>query len=103
VTTSEPVYYRASFGSLGSAMPRTCVTFVSSAAAEAGVADRLGLQRQVRPVERTRTITKRDLIRNDALPVIDVDPETFAVSVDGSHATVPPAESISMNRLIFFS
>jgi urease subunit alpha len=103
VTTAQPVYYRPSFGSLGSAMPRTCVTFVSSAASEAGVADRLGLQRQVLPVERTRTITKRDLVRNDALPVIDVDPETFAVTADGSHATVPPAESISMNRLFFFS
>jgi urease subunit alpha len=103
VTTAQPVYYRPSFGSLGSAMPGTCVTFVSSAASEAGVADRLGLQRQVLPVERTRTITKRDLVRNDALPVIDVDPETFAVTADGSHATVPPAESISMNRLFFFS
>lgn len=103
VTTAEPVCYRPSFGSLGSAMPKTCVSFVSAAAHDNGIADRLGLQRQVRPVERTRTITKRDLVRNDALPVIDVDPETFAVSVDGSHATVPPAESVSMNRLVFFS
>jgi urease subunit alpha len=103
VTTAEPVYYRPSFGSLGSAMPRTCVSFVSTAAYEDGVADRLGLERRVLPVERTRTITKRDLVRNDALPVIDVDPETFAVTADGSHATVPPAESVSMNRLYFFS
>jgi len=103
VTTAEPVLYRPSFGSLGSAMPKTCVSFVSSAAYGAGVADRLELQRQVRPVQRTRTITKRDLVRNDALPVIDVDPETFAVTADGSHATVPPAESVRLNRLIFFS
>src|SRR5215469_1245040 len=103
VTTAEPVYYRASFGSLGQAMAKTCVSFVSPAACEAGVADRLELQRQVRPVERTRTITKRDLLRNDALPAIDVDPETFAVTVDGSLAAVPPAERISMNRLFFFS
>jgi urease subunit alpha len=103
VTTAEPVLYRPSFGSLGSAMPKTCVSFVSSAAYEGGVADRLELRRQVRPVERTRTITKRDLVRNDALPVIDVDPETFAVNVDGSHATVPPAEAVKLNRLIFFS
>ena len=103
VTTAEPVYYRPSFGAHGSAMPKTCVSFVSAAACEAGVADHLQLQRQVRPVERTRTITKRDLIRNDALPVIDVNPETFAVLVDGNLATVPPAESVSMNRLFFFS
>jgi len=103
VTTAEPVCYRPSFGSLGSARPRTCVSFVSSAAFESGVADRLELRRQVRPVERTRTITKRDLVRNDALPVIDVDPETFAVTADGTHATVAPAKSISLNRLLFFS
>jgi urease subunit alpha len=103
VTTAEPVCYRPSFGALGSAMPGTCVSFLSMAACEAGVADRLGLRRLVRPVERTRTITKRDLVRNDALPDIEVNPETFAVTVDGSHATVPPAESVSMNRLYFFS
>jgi urease subunit alpha len=103
VTTAEPVCYRPSFGSLGSALAKTCVSFVSSAACEAGVAERLQLRRQVRPVERTRTITKRDLVRNDALPVIEVDPETFTVKADGVHATVPPAESISLNRLVFFS
>jgi urease subunit alpha len=103
VITAEPVCYRPSFGALGSALAKTCVSFVSAAACEAGVAERLGLRRQVRPVERTRTITKRDLVRNDALPVIDVDPETFAVKADGVHATVPPAESISLNRLVFFS
>jgi urease subunit alpha len=103
VTTAEPVCYRPMFGAFGSALAKTCVSFVSAAACEAGVAERLQLQRQVRPVERTRTITKRDLVRNDALPAIKVDPETFAVTVDGVHATVPPAESISLSRLYFFS
>jgi urease subunit alpha len=103
VGTAEPVCYRPMFGSFGSALEQTCISFVSRAAYEAGVADRLQLRRQVRPVERTRTITKRDLVRNDALPVIEVDPETFAVKADGKHATVAPAKSISLNRLVFFS
>ncbi len=103
VTTAEPVCYRPMFGAFGSALAKTCVSFVSAAACEAGVAERLELQRQVRPVERTRTITKRDMVRNDALPAIEVDPETFAVTADGVHATVPPAESISLSRLYFFS
>jgi urease subunit alpha len=103
VTTAEPVCYRPMFGSLGSALPKTCVSFVSSAAHEAGVAGRLGLQRQVRPVERTRTITKRHMVRNNALPAIEVDPETFAVTADGMRATVAPAEAIRVNRLYFFS
>jgi urease subunit alpha len=74
VPTAESVRYRPMFGSFDSALARTCVSFVSAAAYEAGVAERLELRRQVRPVERTRTITKRDLVRNSALPAIKVDP-----------------------------
>ena len=103
VTTAEPVCYRPMFGAFGSAQAKTCVSFVSQAAYENGVAERLQLQRQVRPVERTRTITKRDMVRNNALPAITVDPETFAVTADGVQATVPPAKSVSLSRLYFFS
>ncbi len=103
VTTAEPLCYRPMFGAFGSALPRTCVSFVSAAAYEGGVAQRLQLRRLVRPVERTRTITKRDLVRNDVLPAITVDPETFAVTADGVQATVPPAKSVNLNRLYFFS
>ena len=101
--TPQPVCYRPMFGAFGPALAKTCVSFVSAAAYAGGVAERLQLQRQVRPVERTRTITKRDLVLNDALPSIEVDPETFAVKADGVHATVPPAKSVSLNRLYFFS
>ena len=101
--TCQPVCYQPMFGAFGSALARTCITFVSAAAYEAGVAERLQLERQVRPVERTRTITKRDLVRNDVLPAITVDPETFAVTADGVPATVPAAKSVSLNRLYFFS
>lgn len=101
--TPQPVYYRPMFGSFGSALQRTCVSFVSRAAYESGIAERLQLRRQVRPVERTRTITKRDMVRNSALPVIDVNPETFAVTADGERATVTPAQSLRLNRLYFFS
>ena len=101
--TCEPVSYRPMFGAFGAALPKTCVSFVSAAAYEAGVAERLQLQRQVRPVERTRTITKCDLVRNNALPAITVDPETFAVIADGVQATVPAATSVSLNRRYFFS
>jgi urease subunit alpha len=101
--TTQPVTYRPMFGSLGGALPRTCVSFVSRAAYENGIAGRLGLRRQVRPVQRTRTITKRDMVRNSYLPAIHVDPETFAVTADGVRMTVPPASSVRLNRLYFFS
>ncbi|WP_165221663.1 urease subunit alpha [Aquisphaera insulae] len=100
--TCQPMIYRPMFGDFGSARYQTCVTFISREAHELGVAEKYGLQKIVRPVYGTRTITKRDLVRNDFLPRIDVDPQTFAVTVDGVHATVEPPKSISLNRLHFF-
>ena len=100
---TEPVIYKPMFGAFGSALSQTCVTFMSRAGYDAGVAGKLGLQRQVMPVRGTRSLTKRDMVRNDLAPRIEVDPETFAVKVDGVHATVPAASKLSMNQLYFFS
>lgn len=101
--TPQPTYYRPMFGAQGDALPATCVTFVSGAAHAAGIQERLGLKRQVIPVRNTRKIGKRNMIRNSATPKIEVNPETFAVTLDGVHATVPPAKEISLNQKYFFS
>ena len=101
--TPQPVMYRPMFGAFGAASPQTCVTFVSRAGYDAGIAERLDLRRQVMPVFNTRTLTKRDMVRNSGTPHIEVNPETFAVKVDGKHATVKPAERIALNQLYFFS
>ena len=101
--TPQPMLYRPMFGAFGGAMPDTCVTFISQAAHQRGLADRLGLRRKVLPVSGTRTLTKRDMIRNDTLAKIEVDPQTFAVKVNGTHATAPPAKSLALNQLYFFS
>ena len=101
--TPQPVIYRPMFGSFGRALPETCVSFVSRAAYDNGIANKLDLKRKVMPVYGTRTITKRDMVRNGLTPKIEVNPETFAVKVDGVHATVQPAKSISLNQLYFFS
>jgi urease subunit alpha len=101
--TPQPVMYRPMFGAFGQALPETCISFVSRAAYDNGIANKLGLRRKVMPVYGTRTITKRDMVRNGLTPKIEVNPETFAVKVDGVHATVKPAKSISLNQLYFFS
>lgn len=101
--TPQPVYYRPMFGALGSTLAQTCVTFVSHAAHERGVKSKLELQRQVMPVYGTRTVTKREMVRNTATPRIEVDPESFAVTADGVHATVPPSRSLALNQMYFFS
>jgi len=81
----------------------SCVTFVSGAAHAAGVGERLGLNRQVIAVRNTRKIGKRDMVRNSGTPNIEVSPETFAVTVDGKHATVEPLKTVSLNQKYFFS
>ncbi|GIJ25176.1 urease subunit alpha [Micromonospora qiuiae] len=101
--TPQPVYYRPAFGATGSQVAKNCVTFVSKAAYECGIGEQLGLQRQVMPVYRCRNLTKRDMVRNDRTPKLEVDPETFAVKIDGVHATVPPASNLPMSQLYFFS
>ena len=101
--TPQPVYYRPMFGAMGLALPNNCFTFVSAAAHEAGIKERLGLQRHVVPIRNTRKIGKADMVRNSGTPKIEVDPETFAVTVDGVHATVDPLHDISLNQKYFFS
>ncbi|MQA92126.1 MAG: urease subunit alpha [Gemmatimonas sp.] len=101
--TPQPTYYRPMFGAFGSALPMTNITFVSQAAYDAGVAQKNGLARMVVPVTNTRVLGKEHMVRNDFLPKIEVNPETFAVTVDGVHATVKPPKTIALNQLYFFS
>ncbi|TMH68400.1 MAG: urease subunit alpha [Betaproteobacteria bacterium] len=101
--TPQPVYYRPMFGAFGTALPKTCISFVSKLAFDAGIKEKLDLARQVMPVMGMRKLGKRDMVRNSGTPRIDVNPETFAVRVDGIHATVAPAKRIALNQLYFFS
>ncbi|MFI5411735.1 urease subunit alpha [Kaistia sp. UC242_56] len=101
--TPQPMYYRPMFGAFGTAMQKSSITFVSRAAYDDKIGEKLGLQRMISPVSGTRTLGKQHMVRNDYLPNIDVNPETFAVTIDGKHVTVEPPTSISLNQLYFFS
>ena len=101
--TPQPMIYRPMFGAFGSALPHTNLTFVSQAAYDCGIAERLGLRRRVVPVKGCRTLTKGNMILNSATPTIDVNPESFQVSVDGELINLTPAQSISLAQLYFFS
>lgn len=100
--TPQPVFYRPMFGAMGKTLQDTCITFVSQAALEDGVKEKAGLERQVVAVNNCRSISKHDLIRNNATSHIDVNPETFAVKVDGVHATCQPIQTAVMNQKYFF-
>src|SRR5690242_1952759 len=94
IPTPQPTFYRPMFGALGRAIGSTCVTFVSQAALDLGVPERLGLQRRCVAVRDCRSISKKAMLHNDATPRIDVDPETYQVRVDGELATCEPAERL---------
>src|SRR5262249_1444005 len=72
IPTPQPVHYRPMFGALGGARHATSVTFLSRAALDDGVPDRLGLAKRAVAVSGTRAVRKRDLVHNGALPVIEV-------------------------------
>jgi urease subunit alpha len=101
IPTPEPVYGRPMFASFGRAIASTSLTFVSKAAQEAGIRERLQLAKQTVPVENTRAISKRDLHLNDMLPKIDVDPETYEVRIDGALATCEPAAVLPLAQRYF--
>ena len=101
IPTPQPVLGRPMFGAAGGAVGATCFTFVSAVAEEAGVAERLGLRRQVRAVRNCRSIGKKDMRLNDRLPRIDVDPETYVVKADDQVLACEPAEVLPMAQRYF--
>jgi len=101
IPTPQPVHYRPMFGALGDACKATSVTFVSGAALQAGVGQRLGLGRRLVAVKNTRAIRKRDLIHNDALPIIEVDPQTYEVRADGELLVCEPASVLPLAQRYF--
>lgn len=103
LTTPQPKIMRPMFGAYGSTMANTRMTFVSQAAYQDGIKERLDLQSVIYPVRRCRQITKKDMVRNTATPTIEVNPETFEVTVDGYKASVPPADNLSLAQLYWFS
>ena len=102
IPTPQPVHYRPMFGAFGRALAETCVTFLSAAALDNGLGDALKLHRRLVAVANTRgRIGKKSMIHNDALPVIDVDPETYEVRADGVLLTCEPATVLPMAQRYF--
>ncbi len=101
--TPQPMYYRPMFGSRGSALHHSCISFVSRAAFDRGVAQRLSLRRQVLPVIGTRHLTKSDMYLNDFSPSIEVDSQSFEVRIAGQVISLKPAERVALGQLYWFS
>ncbi len=101
IPTPQPTFYRPQFAAHGRAKFSTSATFVSEAALRAGTLRELGLQKRLAAVRNTRNIGKRDLLWNDALPKIEVDPETYTVKADGRELRCEPATVLPMAQRYF--
>jgi urease subunit alpha len=101
IPTPQPVHYRPMFGALGGARNATCMSFVSRAAAEAGVPARLGLRNLIGVVRGTRTVRKADLVHNAWQPRVEVDARTYEVRADGELLTCEPARELPLAQRYF--
>lgn len=100
IPTPEPVRYRPMFAALGRAPAATSWTFVSQASLDEGALPSQ-LDRSLLPVRGTRTIGKKDMALNDALPSIEIDPERYAVTIDGERIVPRPATSLPLAQRYF--
>ncbi|MFM9377459.1 urease subunit alpha [Gordonia sp. VNK21] len=97
IPTPQPILQRPSFGDVNGA--DHAVTFVSPAALDAGLAERLRLRRRLMPLASTREVGKKDMKLNDAMPAIDIRPDTFEIAIDGRPVVPAPAERLPLAQL----
>src|SRR5947199_101686 len=101
IPTPQPVHYRPMFGAFGRALTAGSLVFVSHAALERNIGEKLGVEKKLVVVENTRGIGKKDLIHNSATPAITVDPETYEVTADGELLTCAPADVLPVAQRYF--
>ncbi|WP_238365545.1 urease subunit alpha [Mesobacterium pallidum] len=101
IPSPQPVYTRPMFGAYGGATAATAATFVSEAALADGIKGALGLGKEVLAVKNTRSIGKSDMVMNNAMPEISVDPETYEVRANGELLTCEPASELPLAQRYF--
>jgi urease subunit alpha len=101
IPTPQPVLPRPMWGAYGKVPAQTSVSFVAPAALDAGLAGKLQLDRTLVPVRDVSARGKADMVNNDALPDIRVDPDTFTVTIDGEPVTAAPATELPMAQRYF--
>jgi len=100
--TCEPIIYRPQWSSFGIAPQATSFSFMTQTAIDNGLGDRLGLLKPALPVSGTRSLSKSNFNRNNVCPDIEVDPDTFRVTVDGELAMCEPVDRVPLGRLYMF-
>ncbi|WP_119153715.1 urease subunit alpha [Caldimonas tepidiphila] len=101
IPTPQPVHYRPMFGAFGGATARTSLTFLSQAAVDGGVPERLGLRKAVSAVRGCRSVRKSDMVLNGYAPKMEIDAQTYEVRADGQLLACEPATVLPMAQRYF--
>lgn len=101
IPTPQPYIYRPMYAQFGKALAKSSATFISQAAYDDGVHEKLGLQKMILPVGGIRTLTKKDMKLNAETPNITVDPQTYEVKVNGELLTCDPVDTVPMGQRYF--
>jgi urease subunit alpha len=101
IPTPQPVLARPMFGAKPAVASASSLYFVAPDAVDSGLKERLGVSRDLVPVSNMRQRTKADMILNDALPDVQVDPDSFAVHVDGDLVEPQPVSELPMAQRYF--
>jgi urease subunit alpha len=101
IPTPQPVIYRPMYASYGKALSKSSITFISQAAFDDHVHEKLGLEKMILPVRGIRKLTKKDMKLNSETPEITVDPQTYEVKVNGELITCEPVDKVPMGQRYF--
>ncbi len=101
IPTPQPVHYRHMFGALGSALHKTCVSFVSDAALKSGVVEGYGVKKRLVAVRGSRGTMKQHMIHNAYMPHVEVDSQTYEVKADGVSLRCEPATVLPLAQRYF--
>jgi urease subunit alpha len=101
IPTPQPVHYRPMFGSFGSSVTQSSITFVSKAGLAAGIGDKFELKKRLSAVKNIRQVGKKDMVHNDCTPVMDINPQNYEVRADGELLTCEPATVLPMAQRYF--
>ena len=101
IPTPQPVYTRPMFAAFGRSVENSAVCFISQAAENESIGDKLGLAKETKPVQNTRSVSKMDMALNNYLPHIEVHPETYEVRADGELLNCEPATELPMAQRYF--
>ncbi|MEH6947621.1 urease subunit alpha [Bacillus sp. JJ634] len=101
IPTPQPIIYRPMYASQGKALSKSSITFISQAAFDDKVQEKLGLEKIILPVHGIRKLTKKDMKLNSETPEITVDPQTYEVRVNGELITCDPVDKVPMGQRYF--